>query len=231
MKNFNHHLDGIIPVTTLRESLQPFLGISFFLGWGDNESTWYISHYRPLIMDDDDCGAVGGMSGRGNRSIRRKSVPVPLCPPQIPHGLTWAWTQAATMGNQRLNARATSCLIFITKCSKQKWDYSCILILTIKNRKFIFTFSLVGGFLHRVSRKKLRNVVYIVCNKLDTSCTDRKLSNYITHEQFKVYPGYTIHSLHCRGNGAKKAAILSTKYTPHSQKFKAYVAHSSVLCS
>jgi hypothetical protein len=30
---------------------------------------------------------------RGNKGLRRKTVPVPLCLPQIPHGLTWAWTQ------------------------------------------------------------------------------------------------------------------------------------------
>jgi hypothetical protein len=31
--------------------------------------------------DDDECGATGGMLGRGNRSTRRKPAPVPLCPP------------------------------------------------------------------------------------------------------------------------------------------------------
>jgi hypothetical protein len=49
--------------------------------------------YQPrMMMDDDDCGAIGGMIGRGNQSTRRNPVPVPLCPPQIPHDLTWAWT-------------------------------------------------------------------------------------------------------------------------------------------
>jgi hypothetical protein len=41
--------------------------------------------YQPRTIDDE-CGAVGGMrTGRGDRS-----TPVPLCPPQIPHDLTWA---------------------------------------------------------------------------------------------------------------------------------------------
>jgi hypothetical protein len=41
--------------------------------------------YPPQMIDDGDCGAIGGMKiGRGNRSTRRKLVPVPLCPPQIP---------------------------------------------------------------------------------------------------------------------------------------------------
>jgi hypothetical protein len=28
----------------------------------------------------------------GNRSTRRKPAPVPLCPPQMPHDLTWTRT-------------------------------------------------------------------------------------------------------------------------------------------
>jgi hypothetical protein len=59
--------------------------------------------YLPWIMDDnddDEYGAVGGMSGRGNRSTRRKPAPVLPCPQQIPHVLTWAQTQAATVGSQ-----------------------------------------------------------------------------------------------------------------------------------
>jgi hypothetical protein len=44
--------------------------------------------YQPRMIDDDECGAVGGKRlGRGNRSTRRKPAPVPLCPPQIPHDL------------------------------------------------------------------------------------------------------------------------------------------------
>jgi hypothetical protein len=41
-----------------------------------------------------------------NRSIRREHVPVPLCPPQIPHDLTWARTRAAAVGSRRLTAWA-----------------------------------------------------------------------------------------------------------------------------
>jgi hypothetical protein len=46
--------------------------------------------YQPRTIDDE-CGAIGGMKiGRRNRNTRRKPVPVPLCPPQIPHDVTWA---------------------------------------------------------------------------------------------------------------------------------------------
>jgi hypothetical protein len=55
----------------------------------------------------DDYGAVGGIRiGRGNRSTRRKPAPVPLCPPQILHDLTWNRTRAAAVGSPRLTAWA-----------------------------------------------------------------------------------------------------------------------------
>jgi hypothetical protein len=61
--------------------------------------------YQPQMIDDSDCGAIGGIKcGRGNRSTLRKPAPVPLCPPQIPHHQSWARTQAATVGSQRLTA-------------------------------------------------------------------------------------------------------------------------------
>jgi hypothetical protein len=61
--------------------------------------------YQPRMIDDDDYGAVGGMRiDKGNRSTRRKPAPVPLCPPQIPHDLTWDRTRAAAVGSQRLTA-------------------------------------------------------------------------------------------------------------------------------
>jgi hypothetical protein len=61
--------------------------------------------YQPQMTDDGDYGATGGMKiGRGNRSTRRKPVPVLLCQPQIPHDQTRARTRAAAVGSQRLTA-------------------------------------------------------------------------------------------------------------------------------
>jgi hypothetical protein len=64
-----------------------------------------------VIDDDDDddeleleCGAVGGMIGRGNRTNRSKLASVPLRPPQIPHDLTKALTQADMLESHRLTA-------------------------------------------------------------------------------------------------------------------------------
>jgi hypothetical protein len=81
----------------------------FYYSWyseTDCESTWYCGlSYQPQMIDDGDCGAIGGMKiGRGNRSTRRKPAPVPLCPPQIPHDLNRARTRAAAVGSQRLTA-------------------------------------------------------------------------------------------------------------------------------
>jgi hypothetical protein len=59
--------------------------------------------YKPQMIDEDDCGAIGGMKiGMGNRSTRRKPAPAPRCPPQIPHDQTRAQTRAAAVGSQRL---------------------------------------------------------------------------------------------------------------------------------
>jgi hypothetical protein len=62
--------------------------------------------YQPRMVDDDECGPVSGMIRKGNRSTLRKPAPVPLCPPQIPYAVTRALTLAASVGSQRLTARA-----------------------------------------------------------------------------------------------------------------------------
>jgi hypothetical protein len=73
--------------------------------------------YQPRMIDDDECGAVGGMKiGRGNRSTRRKPAPVPLCLPQITHDLTWARTRAAAVGSQRLTPELRHCPTLMLDC-------------------------------------------------------------------------------------------------------------------
>jgi hypothetical protein len=71
--------------------------------------------YQPRMIHDE-CGAVGGIKiRRGNKSIRRKLAPVPLCQPKIPYDLIWARTRATTIGSRRLSswamARPVSCPI------------------------------------------------------------------------------------------------------------------------
>jgi hypothetical protein len=35
--------------------------------------------YQPRMMDDDECGAIGGMIGRGNGNFQRKPALMPRC--------------------------------------------------------------------------------------------------------------------------------------------------------
>jgi hypothetical protein len=74
-----------------------------FLCWGGMIPFGTSATIWPIVPvpDEDDV-----MSGRGNRSTKRKPAPVPLCPPQIPHALTRAQTRAVTVGSQQLAARA-----------------------------------------------------------------------------------------------------------------------------
>jgi hypothetical protein len=61
--------------------------------------------YQPQMIDDGDCGAIGGLKiGSANQSTWKNPTPVPLCPPQIPHDLTQVRTWAATVGSQQLSA-------------------------------------------------------------------------------------------------------------------------------
>jgi hypothetical protein len=69
-------------------------------------STRHCGHQWPIVSapGDYDDGEIGGMKiGRGNRSTRRKSAPVPVCPPQTPHAAQRR-TRAVAVGTQRLTA-------------------------------------------------------------------------------------------------------------------------------
>jgi hypothetical protein len=83
--------------------------------------------YQPQMTDDGDCGAISGMKiGKGNRSTRRKPVPAPLCPPQIPHDLTRARTRTAAVGSQRLTVWAVARVaLSLTLCKQAAHNYVC----------------------------------------------------------------------------------------------------------
>jgi hypothetical protein len=42
--------------------------------------------------------------GRRSRSTGRKPAPLPHCPQQIPHDLTWARTRTAAVGSRQVSA-------------------------------------------------------------------------------------------------------------------------------
>jgi hypothetical protein len=60
-------------------------------------------HYTSVWSMERRGGMI--MTGKSRRSPR-KPVPVPLCPPQIPHGLIRAWTRASAVRGRRLAAWA-----------------------------------------------------------------------------------------------------------------------------
>jgi hypothetical protein len=63
--------------------------IFYYYWWGGTKSLGTAATsgllYKPQMIDEGDCGAIGGMKiGRGNRSTRIKPAPAPLCPPHNP---------------------------------------------------------------------------------------------------------------------------------------------------
>jgi hypothetical protein len=83
------------------------LNFKFGVGWNSPLNTKLGLFYKPRMMDNDECGAIGDMRiFRRNRSTRRKPAPMPLCTPQISLGLTWARSWAASVGSRRLTTWA-----------------------------------------------------------------------------------------------------------------------------
>jgi hypothetical protein len=74
-------------------------GQSYLVSWGGERlSPLGTSATNWLIVPALDDGT---RIGRGNRSIRRKPAPVPLCPPRIPHDLTWDRTLVTMVVSRR----------------------------------------------------------------------------------------------------------------------------------
>jgi hypothetical protein len=92
--------------------------------------------YQPQMIDYGDCGAIHGMKfGRRNRSTRRKSAPMPLCPPQIPHDQTRARTWSAAVGSHRLTAWAMAKLTLEDVCIYSYiYIYMCPFCLSVWSR-------------------------------------------------------------------------------------------------
>jgi hypothetical protein len=115
----------------------------FFLGWSGTETT--ITEvttglmYQPRMINDDECGAIGGMLGRENLSTPRKPAPVPLCLLQIPNDLTRARTRVAPMGSRRLIAWATArppCVRLLASISEKARSQLQVLPSKLKQAAF-----------------------------------------------------------------------------------------------
>jgi hypothetical protein len=89
----------------------------FYYWWGGTKSLGTAATSGlawPQMIDEDDCGAIGGIKiGRGNRSTRRKSVPAPLCSPQIPHDQTRARTPGRRGGKPATNRLSYGVALYV----------------------------------------------------------------------------------------------------------------------
>jgi hypothetical protein len=78
------------------------------------------------------CVGVDGMRiGRGNRSTRKETAPVPHWPPEILYDLTREWTWIAVLGRRRLTACCSCASLSITswRCVKNGGTAPSILTL------------------------------------------------------------------------------------------------------
>jgi hypothetical protein len=139
-----------------------------FMWWGVHLVHWPLIGllYQPWMLDE--YGAFGGMwIGRGKRSTQREPAPLPHCPPQIPHDLTWDQTWAATVGNRRLtpdlrHSKPVNFLIHIHALSTQQVQ------LLIIYSKLATCSSLVG--LHASVHLFRWNCCYCLCSKYWPVC-------------------------------------------------------------
>jgi hypothetical protein len=104
---------------------------TFFYWWGGTKSLGTVATSgllcKPQMIDEDDCGAIGGMKiGRGNWSTRRKPAPAPLCPQQIPHDQTHtAFTYSSCYFQQQSNDKQQKDMTWFTNVEYANMSFVC----------------------------------------------------------------------------------------------------------
>jgi hypothetical protein len=79
---------------------------------------WHCQYWDNIVSVINEYGTVGGIRiCRWNWSTWRNPAPMPLCPPQNTHDLTWDGTQA-TVGSRRLTAWAVAWRVMTLTSSK-----------------------------------------------------------------------------------------------------------------
>jgi hypothetical protein len=106
-----------------------------FLWWSETEFVWCAGHYLAYrtssrVIDGDECVSVGGMSGKRNRSTRRKPAPVPPCSPQVQHDLNWAPTCTASVETLQLLAELRHGLIAKLRSQYRTFLIFCFHVIT-----------------------------------------------------------------------------------------------------
>jgi hypothetical protein len=82
--------------------------------------------------------------------LGEKPVPVPLCPPQIPHGLSRDRTRASAVGGRRLIAWAMARPAFVSVLFNDVlicWDYMFLVLIPVsaQSKAWVFGVSLAGA--------------------------------------------------------------------------------------
>jgi hypothetical protein len=111
---------------------------AFFMDWLISLRWVYVSELLPLTdilfippIDND-----GGMILAGGTEVLGENpVPVPLCPPEIPHGLTWARTRYSAVRGRRLTTWAIALPAFFYGTRQ------FIAVFTTASRKALFCFT------------------------------------------------------------------------------------------
>jgi hypothetical protein len=105
------HIDRLLRLAGFNST--EFGSVFFLPFWGGVEPSALLM--RPLLACCTSpgwwmmMGAVGGKFGRGNWGTWRKPAPMPLCPPQIPHDLTRAWTRVVAVGSRPQLRHSLTC--------------------------------------------------------------------------------------------------------------------------
>jgi hypothetical protein len=161
-----------------------YMIVSFSRGSVQHKSTWLRRPLTGLLYQPqmtDEYGAFGAMrNGKGDWSTRRKHAPVPLCPPQIQHDLTWGRTQATAAGSRRLTAWA---MALSERMSTLQLRFETGLFNLIVNlRRYVQSYA-----------KEQKHVDYLVklFQRRNLVCRELKLSRCLYHNrvdsQFSLY--------------------------------------------
>jgi hypothetical protein len=82
------------------------------MGWEWDRRPLFGLLYQPRMMDDNKCATNGVIISRENRSTRRNRVSVSICPQQVPHDLTRAYSSFSTSSfNDSLMLCASNVLV------------------------------------------------------------------------------------------------------------------------
>jgi hypothetical protein len=166
-------------------------------GWDKTESTWNVGHCWPIVpAPDDGCWWVWSSRWDEKEQVkptRRLRVPVPRCPPQIPHVLIWARTLADAVGSQRLTVQK------LRTISDRQTD----------GNPFIYTWGGGGGWKHE--NTSTSRYGFFSHNHLTPSRTHKRMQ--ISYTSFSVLKYKSIKEYGGSGGRALRIPNLDDMYS------------------